>query len=156
VEILPKRSYARTHRFTRIFWKATRVWNDKAFDFAQSLSDIAVGIEVLPKELCGMKHPQFVPAPKFAPYSADELIGHAQQFYEAMQRRRTIRDFSPRPVSREVIKYCLGAAGTAPSGANLQPWHFVAVSDPGVKQNPHRGRRGEKRVLRASGAQSLA
>ena len=50
-----------------------------------------------------------------------------------MQRRRTIRDFSERPVPREVIEHCIRAAGTAPSGANLQPWHFVAVSDPVIK-----------------------
>lgn len=57
----------------------------------------------------------------------------AREFYEAMQRRRTFRDYSDRPVSREVIEYCLRAAGTAPSGANLQPWHFVAISDPAMK-----------------------
>lgn len=64
----------------------------------------------------------------------DELMRHAQHFYEEMQRRRTIRDFSDRPVPRVVIEYCLRAAGTAPSGANLQPWHFVAASDPAIKR----------------------
>lgn len=66
--------------------------------------------------------------------SDDELIRGAREFYEAMQRRRTIRDYSDRPVPREVIEYCIRAAGTAPSGANLQPWHFVAVSDPAIKR----------------------
>jgi nitroreductase len=51
-----------------------------------------------------------------------------------MNRRRTIRDYSDRPVPRDVIEFCIRAAGTAPSGANLQPWHFVAVSDPAIKQ----------------------
>ena len=51
-----------------------------------------------------------------------------------MQRRRTIREFSSRPVPREVIENCIRSAGTAPNGANLQPWHFVAVSDASVKQ----------------------
>ena len=51
-----------------------------------------------------------------------------------MQKRRTVRDFSARPVPRELIEHCLSAAGTAPSGANLQPWHFVAISDPDVKR----------------------
>ena len=51
-----------------------------------------------------------------------------------MQRRRTIRDFSDRPVPREVIEYCIRTAGTAPNGANLQPWHFVTISDPAVKR----------------------
>jgi iodotyrosine deiodinase len=80
-----------------------------------------------------MTHPRFVPAPKIVPRSEAELLRRAQEFYEVMRQRRTIRDFSDRPVSREVIEYCIRAAGTAPSGANLQPWHFVAVSDPVVK-----------------------
>src|SRR5918996_1702461 len=81
-----------------------------------------------------MTLPRLVPAPKIDSRSDDELLRRAREFYEAMQRRRTIRDFSDRPVPREVIEYCIRAAGTAPSGANLQPWHFVAVSDPDVKQ----------------------
>ena len=81
-----------------------------------------------------MTLPRLVPAPKINNWSDDEILRHAQEFYEAMQRRRTIRDFSDRPVPRAVIEYCLRAAGTAPSGANLQPWHFVAVSDPLIKR----------------------
>ena len=50
-----------------------------------------------------------------------------------MARRRTVRDFSDRPVARALIEQCLRAAGSAPNGANLQPWHFVAVSDPNLK-----------------------
>ncbi|MDH4066775.1 MAG: nitroreductase family protein [Acidobacteriota bacterium] len=49
-------------------------------------------------------------------------------FSERMNRRRTVRDFSPRPVSRAIIEHAIRTAGSAPSGANLQPWHFVAVS----------------------------
>jgi nitroreductase len=66
--------------------------------------------------------------------SNEEILERAKKFYEAMQRRRTIRDYSDRPVPRKVIEYCIRAAGTAPSGANLQPWHFVAVSDPEIKR----------------------
>ncbi len=51
-----------------------------------------------------------------------------------MRQRRTVRDFSERPVPREIIESCLRVAGSAPSGANLQPWHFVAVSDPEIKR----------------------
>lgn len=58
----------------------------------------------------------------------------AAEFYEEIRRRRTVREFSDRPVPREVIEDCLRAAGTAPSGANMQPWHFVVVSDPAVKR----------------------
>jgi nitroreductase len=56
-----------------------------------------------------------------------------REFADELQRRRTVRDFSPRPVPREVIEQCLRAAGSAPSGANRQPWRFVAVSDPALK-----------------------
>src|SRR6266699_5520517 len=80
-----------------------------------------------------MSPPRFVPAPKIKPLADDQILKRARQFYEAMQRRRTIRDYSDRLVPRKVIEYCIRAAGTAPSGANLQPWHFVAVSDPAIK-----------------------
>ena len=81
-----------------------------------------------------MDLPRLVPAPEIAQRDDNDLLERAQKFYENMQQRRTIRDFCDRVVSREVIEYCLRAAGTAPSGANLQPWHFVAVSDPAVKK----------------------
>jgi nitroreductase len=58
----------------------------------------------------------------------------AVAFREEMQRRRTVRYFSNRHVPREVIENCLLTAGSAPSGANLQPWHFVVVSDPAIKK----------------------
>ena len=81
-----------------------------------------------------MKRAQLVPAPLIDARSDDELVRGARQFYEAMQQRRTIRDFSNRAVPREVIEHCIRAAGTAPNGANLQPWHFVAVSDSALKR----------------------
>ena len=77
---------------------------------------------------------RLTPAPRIEERSDDELLRLARQFYEEMQLRRTIREFSPRPVPRQVIEDCIRAAGTAPSGANLQPWHFVAVSDPAVQR----------------------
>ncbi|MDA8528715.1 nitroreductase family protein [Opitutaceae bacterium] len=58
----------------------------------------------------------------------------AKAHYEAIRTRRTVREFSSDPVPREVIENCILAAGTAPSGANLQPWHFAAVSNPAVKR----------------------
>lgn len=61
------------------------------------------------------------------------MLRRAAEFRQQMQHRRTVRYFSDRPVPREVIEDCLLAAGTAPSGANLQPWHFVVVSDPAIK-----------------------
>lgn len=62
-----------------------------------------------------------------------EMERRARELREEMQRRRSVRDFSGRPVPRQVLEDCLRVAGSAPSGANLQPWHFVVVSDPGVK-----------------------
>jgi len=56
------------------------------------------------------------------------------EFYKAMEKRRSVRNFSDRPVDRTIIENCLRAAATAPSGANMQPWYFVIVSDPAVKR----------------------
>jgi len=58
----------------------------------------------------------------------------SQIFFENLSTRRTIRDFSDIPVDREVIENCIKTAGTAPSGANIQPWHFVLISDPTIKK----------------------
>lgn len=69
----------------------------------------------------------------FTEYPLTEMQERAASFRNEMQRRRTVRHFSNRPVPREIIEECLLTAGTAPSGANLQPWQFVVVSDPKVK-----------------------
>ena len=54
----------------------------------------------------------------------------ARHFYEEMNRRRTVRHFSSRPVPRSIVEWAVAAAGTAPSGAHKQPWKFVLVGDP--------------------------
>lgn len=77
--------------------------------------------------------PRFVPLTAFVERPPVEMKARAREFYEEIKGRRTVRDFSSRAVPREVIDDCLRAAGTAPSGANLQPWHFVVVSDPETK-----------------------
>jgi nitroreductase len=74
------------------------------------------------------------PLSAYRSYPTEEMIARAQRFYEEIKRRRTVRDFSDKPVPREVIEYALLAAGTAPSGANLQPWHFTVITHPGTKQ----------------------
>ncbi|HSL44605.1 MAG TPA: nitroreductase family protein [Anaerolineales bacterium] len=76
----------------------------------------------------------FQPLSSYIEYPLEEMRQRAAEFRTHMQRRRTVRDFSDRPVPREIIEDCLLAAGTAPSGANLQPWQFVVVSDPRVKR----------------------
>ena len=75
----------------------------------------------------------FQPLPSYIEYPIEEMKQKAISFREEMQRRRTVRQFSGRPVPREIIEECLLVAGSAPNGANLQPWHFVVVSDPRVK-----------------------
>lgn len=79
-----------------------------------------------------MNTAQFQPL-DFTEYPPEEMNRRAESFRSLMQRRRTVRDFSERPVPREIIEACLLTAGSAPNGANLQPWHFVVVSDPKLK-----------------------
>ncbi|MDX1623964.1 MAG: nitroreductase family protein [Gemmatimonadota bacterium] len=76
---------------------------------------------------------RFVPLETETP-SDEEILRRAREFREAMASRRTVRDFDDRPVSREVVEELLRTAGSAPSGANIQPWTFVPVSDPSVKR----------------------
>lgn len=80
-----------------------------------------------------MPDPVFIPLPAYKEFPAHEMKARAAEFRTSMQNRRTVREFSDRPVPYEVIEECLRAAGTAPNGANMQPWHFVVVSDPVTK-----------------------
>ncbi len=82
----------------------------------------------------------------------------AERFYEVMRRRRTVRMFSDRPVSRETIERVIAAAGTSPSGAHKQPWRFVAVSDPGTKREIRAAAEAEEREFyeRRASAEWLA
>ena len=81
-----------------------------------------------------MSKPKFVPLAGYREYPEEEMKRRAAEFRADAHRRRTVRQFSDRPVPREVIEDCLAAAGSAPSGAHLQPWHFVAIADPQVKR----------------------
>lgn len=90
---------------------------------------------------------EFVPLPEYREYPQAEMRRRAAAFYADIRRRRTVRHFSDRPVPREVIEDCLRAAGVAPSGANMQPWHFVVVSDPAVKAEIRRGAEEEERAF---------
>jgi len=75
----------------------------------------------------------FQPLSTYIEYPVEEMKQRAVSFRAEMQRRRTVRFSSDRQMPREIIEDCLLTAGTAPNGANLQPWHFVVVSDPKVK-----------------------
>ena len=75
-----------------------------------------------------------VPLSAYVEFPTDEMRGRAGAFLKEAQDRRTVRDFSDRPIPRDIIETCILAAGTAPNGAHRQPWHFVAVSDPEIKR----------------------
>lgn len=75
-----------------------------------------------------------VPLPDRFEWSDEEMLERASAFYEHMQKRHTCRFFSDKDVPMEVIENCLLTAGTAPSGANCQPWHFVLVRTPRAKK----------------------
>ncbi|HRG95725.1 MAG TPA: nitroreductase family protein [Polyangiaceae bacterium] len=79
--------------------------------------------------------------------TSDDLRARAAAFYAELRARRSVRSFSPRPVPREVLEDALRAAGTAPSGANLQPWKFVVVADPALKRRIREAAEAEERAF---------
>ena len=92
-----------------------------------------------------MTEARFVPLPDYREYPIDEMKERAAAFRSELRRRRTVRQFSDRPVPREIIEECIRAAGSAPSGANMQPWHFVVVSDPEIKRRIREAAEAEER-----------
>lgn len=70
----------------------------------------------------------------FNSVSDEEMLQESEQFYQNIKRRRTVRDFSEQPVDRAIIENAVSAAGTAPSGAHKQPWHFAIIANPDVKR----------------------
>ncbi len=86
-----------------------------------------------------------IPLPDYREYPVDEMRQRLEAFYAEVNRRRTVREFSDRPVPREIIEMALKAANTAPSGANLQPWYFVAVSAAGTKKKIRQAAEVEER-----------
>jgi iodotyrosine deiodinase len=84
--------------------------------------------------------------------SESQQISASESFFANLKTRRTLRDFAPDSVPSAVIENCLRAAGTAPSGANLQPWHFVIVTDPGKKSAIRQAAEAEERAFYESRA----
>jgi nitroreductase len=91
-----------------------------------------------------MAEPRFIPLSEYEELPVEEMKRRASDFYRLMRKRRTVREFSDRPVPREIVEDCLLAAGTAPSGANQQPWHFAVVSDPVLKRRIREGAEEEE------------
>lgn len=81
-----------------------------------------------------MKQHDNTPLSDYIEYPVDEMLARAERFYTDIKRLHSIRQFSDRPVPKETIENCLKAEGTAPSGANHQPWHFVAIHSDDVKR----------------------
>jgi iodotyrosine deiodinase len=89
------------------------------------------------------------PLRDYVEYPPAQMLVRAREFADDMQRRRSVRDFACRPVPRALIEECLRAATAAPSGANQQPWRFVAVSEPGVKRRIREAAEAEEREFYA-------
>jgi iodotyrosine deiodinase len=99
----------------------------------------------VPSVPSGDSHPSPVGMIPFYPYVPAAGPAAARDFYEVMRKRRSVRFFSDRPVEAETIRWCLAAAGTAPSGAHKQPWRFVAVSKPDIKRKIRQAAEAEER-----------
>jgi iodotyrosine deiodinase len=95
---------------------------------------------------------QFEPLPAYREYAPAQMLRRARDFHADIARRRTVRDFDTRPVPREVIEHCLRAAGTAPSGANQQPWFFSVITDPVHKRRVREAAEAEERAFYAGRA----
>jgi nitroreductase len=86
-----------------------------------------------------------IPLEQYREIPVEEMRARLEDFYSEMNRRRTVREFSDRPVPRDIIETALKVANTAPSGANLQPWHFAIVSGPETKKNIREAAEAEER-----------
>ncbi len=95
---------------------------------------------------------KFIPFNRPLELNDDEMIQCSSQFYEHLKSRRTIREFKTKDVPQQVIDDCLRTAGTAPSGANQQPWHFVVIRDPSIKQQIRAAAEEEERNFYAGRA----
>ncbi|CAN5182317.1 nitroreductase family protein [soil metagenome] len=92
-----------------------------------------------------MSDTRFLPLDDYREPTLEEMRHRARDFSEVMARRRTVREFSDQAVPPDVIENCLRAAATAPSGANMQPWRFVVVTNPGVKREIRLAAEAEER-----------
>lgn len=82
---------------------------------------------------------------EFKRFDPEQMLKRARDFRKLVSSRRTVREFSTETISQEIINECLLAAGSAPSGANRQPWHFVVISDPDIKKQLRDAAEAEER-----------
>jgi nitroreductase len=95
---------------------------------------------------------QPVPLPDYRELPIEEMRERAAAFYAEIRCRHTVREFSSRPVPRDIIETCILAAGTAPNGANHQPWHFAVIGDPALKAQIRAAAEAEERAFYAGRA----
>ena len=95
---------------------------------------------------------QPLPLPDRVQLEPDASQVAAERFRDYMRKRHSVREYATKPVPEAVIAACIAAAGTAPSGANHQPWHFVAISDPAMKARIRDGAEEEERAFYQGGA----
>lgn len=95
---------------------------------------------------------QALPLPDRVQMEPAEALAAAEAFRDYMRRRHSVRHYDSRPVPEPVIAACIQAAGTAPSGANHQPWHFVAIADPAMKARIRAEAEEEERAFYSGGA----
>ena len=81
-----------------------------------------------------MTEDKFIRLKDYRKYSKEQMLARSKNFYEDMNRRRTVRSFSSEVFPIDILENCILTAGTAPSGANKQPWHFSVVSNPEIKR----------------------
>lgn len=93
-----------------------------------------------------------LPLPDRVRMEPEATLEAAEAFLSMMRKRHSIRDFSDDPVDEAVIRAAIATAGTAPSGANHQPWHFVAIRDPQIKAQIRAAAEEEERAFYAGGA----
>lgn len=93
-----------------------------------------------------------LPLPDRVQRDGAEALAAAEAFRDYMRKRHSVRQYSPREVPEAVIAACIAAAGTAPSGANHQPWHFAAIADPAIKAQIRAAAEEEERAFYAGGA----
>lgn len=93
-----------------------------------------------------------VPLPDYVEYPLEDMRRRAEAFRAEIARRHTVREFAPRPVPRDIIETCIRAAGTAPNGANHQPWHFAVIGNPALKARIRTAAEEEERAFYAGKA----
>ena len=93
-----------------------------------------------------------LPLPDRVQLGAEESLAQVRAFRDYMKKRHSVRQYADTPVDRAVIAACIEAAGSAPSGANHQPWHFAAIADPAMKARIREAAEEEERQFYGGGA----